>query len=102
MAHGGVAGLAARRNAPRLGGLGKRCNGTAGPARPPPEGAFMAVTSATDCTDAAREDAAASSLPLRWPCHQNSQRPVEMTQTPSSPFVTACAMTAVHSLPLLR
>ena len=32
--------------------------------------------------------------------HQNSQRPLITTQTPSAPLVTACAITAVHSLPV--
>ena len=32
--------------------------------------------------------------------HQNCQFPVVTTHTPSTPLVTACAMTAVHSLPV--
>lgn len=32
--------------------------------------------------------------------YQNSQRPLYTTHSPSTPFVTACAMTAVHSLPV--
>mmetsp|Transcript_21863 Transcript_21863/g.85657 ORF Transcript_21863/g.85657 Transcript_21863/m.85657 type:complete len:258 (+) Transcript_21863:2328-3101(+) len=34
--------------------------------------------------------------------HQNSQRPLQMTHTPSRPFVTAWAMTAVHSRAVRR
>lgn len=33
-------------------------------------------------------------------CHQNSQRPLITTQIPSAPLVTACAITAVQSLPV--
>lgn len=32
--------------------------------------------------------------------HQNSQRPLITTHTPSAPLVTACAITAVQSLPV--
>ena len=38
--------------------------------------------------------------PPRWPAHQNAHCCVRTTHTPSTPLVTACAITGTHSLPV--